>query len=134
MKIKTVLALVAFVTVFSACAPTAITQPEEIRVPVGFDEAFDVVSTTINTQPYPSCKGGWVITNSDQVGGLILAEMTYRTIDCNWFFGNSVPVTERVSVALNELSDDMTAVNVSLSSGSEAQALANAVVEALGDL
>ena len=72
--ISFVAALLAAALVTS-CSPATTIQPEQIVVGMPFPEAFAIVSRTISTQPYPSDKGGWVVVNSDQVGGIILAEM-----------------------------------------------------------
>lgn len=88
-----------------------------------------MVSKTVSTQPYPSDKGGWVITNSDQVGGIILAEMNYTSY--NWWTGVTTSHVERVSVAFNAIGDSQTGINVSRSSGEEAEKLADAIVRDL---
>lgn len=114
--------------VAAACAPATTIQPEQIVVDMPFPDAFAIVARTISTQPYPSDKGGWVVVNSDQVGGLILAEMHYTSY--NLFIGFTSHV-ERVSVAFNSIGDDKTGVIVSLSGGEEAQKLADAIVRDL---
>ena len=119
----------ALVGVLGACAPSTTVQPEQIVVNMPFEEAFATVSRTVSTQPYPSDKGGWVLTNSDQVGGIILAEMNYTT--SNWWTGVTTSHVERVSVAFNAIGDSQTGVNVSRSSGAEARNLAEAVVRDL---
>lgn len=110
----------------ASCAPATTVQPEQIVVNASFEEAFDTVSKTINTQPYPSNKGGWVVVNSDQVGGLIVAEMTWVTR--NWFSGGETAHVERVSVAFNALGENQTALNVSGTRGQEARELMDAIV------
>lgn len=125
----------AFLTVavlmglLAACAPATTIQPEQIVVNMPFQEAFATVSRTVSTQPYPSDKGGWVLTNSDQVGGIILAEMNYSIY--NWWTGASTSHVERVSVAFNAIGDSQTGINVSRSSGDEAKKLAEAIVRDL---
>src|SRR5690554_5060739 len=101
MKRLAIWITIALVTtiLMTACAPATTVQPEQIVVNMPFSEAFVVVSKTISTQPYPSNKGGWVVVNSDQVGGIILAEMNYSVY--NFWTGASTVYVERVSVAFN---------------------------------
>lgn len=113
----------------SACAPATTIQPEQIVVNMPFPEAYAIVSKTISTQPYPSNKGGWVVVNSDQVGGIILAEMNYTVY--NFWSGVTTAYVERVSVAFTAMRDDQTGINVSRSSGDEARKLAEAIVRDL---
>jgi hypothetical protein len=113
----------------ASCTPATTIEPQELIVNLSFDQAFTVVTQAINTQPYPSNKGGWVIMSSDQVGGFIRAEMNYTTF--SWFSGTRTSVVERVSVALNQRGPNQTAVNISQSAGVEASALAAAIARAL---
>jgi hypothetical protein len=123
--------IVAAMIVLAACAPTTVTpqtSTEQIaRLP--FSEAFSRVTTAINTQPYPSDSGGWVITSSDQVGGFISAELNGSRYQ---LFAGSVPYRAFVSVALVARGDAETAVNISLNSEEEAKKLATAIRSALG--
>lgn len=129
-KPKVLAGIVLLVAVLAtACAPATTVQPEQIVVNMPFPEAFAVVSRTISTQPYPSNKGGWVVVNSDQVGGIILAEMNYSVY--NFWTGISTNYVERVSVAFTAIGDSQTAINVSRSGGEEAQKLAEAIVRDL---
>jgi len=126
--ISFVAALLAAALVTS-CSPATTIQPEQIVVGMPFPEAFAIVSRTISTQPYPSDKGGWVVVNSDQVGGIILAEMNYSTY--NFFTGIRTAYVERVSVAFTAIGENQTGINVSRSSGDEARKLAEAIVREL---
>lgn len=121
--------LLGVLSVLAACVPVTTIQPQELLVNHSFAEAFAIVSTTINTQPYPSNKGGWVVVNSDQVGGIILAEMNYTIY--NWWTGAQTAIVERVSVAFNTRGEGQTALNVSGSSGDEARSLMAAIVRAV---
>lgn len=123
--------LAAAVVVLAACAPTTVTpqtSTEQIaRLP--FAEAFSRVTTAINTQPYPSDSGGWVITSSDQVGGFISAELNGNRYQ---FLTGSVPYRGFVSVALVSRGDAETAVNISLNVEEESKKLADSIRAALG--
>lgn len=121
----------AAMLILAACAPATTIEPQELIVNLGFDEAFNVVTRAINTQPYPSNKGGWVVLASDQVGGFIRAEMNYMTSGLSAIMSGPMPVVERVSVALNQRGPNQTAVNMAISSGREASALRSAIARAL---
>ena len=124
--------IIAFsIFLLGACAPATTVEPQELIVNLSFEEAFVVVTRAINTQPYPSDKGGWVIMASDQVGGFIRAEMNYLTTGFGALLTGPSSVIERVSVALNQRGPNQTAVNISTSSGAEASALSAAIARAL---
>lgn len=115
----------------AACAPTTVTpqQTEELVTQMAFRDAFSAVVNVINTQPYPSNSGGWVIVDSDQVGGFVRAQLNGQ--ECS-FFGGCTPYVATVSVALVERSDGGTAVNLSLSRHDESAKLATAIRARLG--
>jgi len=124
--------LAAALVILAGCAPTTTVTPqastEQIaRLP--FAEAFRRVTTAINTQPYPSDSGGWVITSSDQVGGFISAELNGKRYQ---FLTGTVPYRGFVSAALVSRGDSETAVNISLNSEEESQKLADSIRAALG--
>lgn len=122
-----------FVTLLlAACAPTTTVTPqqtEELVTQMAFRDAFSAVVNVINTQPYPSNSGGWVIVDSDQVGGFVRAQLNGQ--DCG-FFGGCTPYVATVSVALVERSGGGTAVNLSLSRHDESAKLATAIRSRLG--
>lgn len=115
----------------AACAPTTVTpqQTEELVTQMAFRDAFSAVVNVINTQPYPSNSGGWVIVDSDQVGGFVRAQLNGQ--ECG-FFGGCTPYVATVSVALVERSDGKTAVNLSLTRHDESAKLAAAIRSRLG--
>lgn len=115
----------------SACAPTTVTpmETEELISPLPFREAFTATVNAINTQPYPSDTGGWIITDSDQVGGFVSAELNGNR--CAFIGMGCTPYVARVSVALIERPDGDTAVNISMNSEDEAAKLAEAIRQRL---
>lgn len=132
MKRLGIFAAVALAFVLTACAPGANTvtpqETEELVSELPYSEAYSVTVNTINTQPYPSNSSGWIITDSDQVGGFVAAQLNGQ--HCNWW-GTCTDYTARVSVALVDRGD-VTAVNLSLSPQDEAQKLATRLRERLG--
>lgn len=112
----------------ASCAPATIT-PEELVAQRPFDEAFSVVVNTINTQPYPETSGGWVVTQSDQVGGFITAELEGET--CVLLGLGCSPFTSRVSVAMNARGENLTAVNLSNTADGLARDLSERIADRL---
>ena len=116
--------------VLGACAPRTTVVPietEEVVLPLEFQEVFSEVARTINTQPFPSDSGGWVITQSDQVGGFIAAELSgVRRV----IFQGLVPYRAVVSVAFIDR-DSETALNISSNGHEEAVKLVAAIRERL---
>jgi hypothetical protein len=123
-----VLGVVLAGLILGGCAPTVGTvQPletEELVSPLPFTEAFSAAITAVNSQPYPSDSGGWVITDSDQVGGFISAELNGVRSS---FWTGPVPYRAFVSVALVSRSDSRTQVNLSTNSHEEAAKLARSI-------
>lgn len=128
MKQVLAVLMVAFLAVLASCAPATIT-PEELIVQRPFDEAFSVVTNTINTQPYPETTSGWVVTRSDQVGGFVTAELEGES--CAFLGLGCSPYTARVSVALNARSGGLTAVNISQTGERLARELADRLADRL---
>src|SRR5690554_1017453 len=123
-------ALMSVVLLFlAACAPTTITpqETEELFTSMPFPDAYAALVNTINTQPYPSNSSGWMITQSDQVGGFISAQLNYG----GGLFGSDGR-TGRVSVAMVQRSNGDTAVNLSLNADKEALKLAENIRLRLG--
>lgn len=118
----------ASLALLASCAPATIT-PEELVVQRPFDETFSVVINTINTQPYPETSSGWVVTQSDQVGGFVTAELEGE--NCILFGLSCSPSTARVSVALNARAERLTAVNLSNSGDDLARALSDRIADRL---
>ena len=114
-----------------ACAPTTITpiQTDERTTSLPYEEAYAQTINVINTQPFPSDSGGWILTQSDQVGGFVQARLDGTR--CNWLTG-CVDYTASVSVALVRRGEGETAVSISLNRHVEAQKLADRIVERLG--
>lgn len=117
----------------TACTPTTTTVvPVEVAEQVTtlpFEEAFRQVTSAINSQPYPSDSGGWIITSSDQVGGFISAELNGRR---SVLFTGMVPYRAFVSVALVSRGDGTTAVNISVNTEEESKKLADSIRGRLG--
>lgn len=114
--------------VLAACAPGTIT-PEELVVTRPYDEAFALVTNTIATQPYPGDTSGWVVTQSDQVGGFVTAELDDEA--CAFLGLGCEPYTARVSVALNTRGEALTAVHISQTGHAVAQDLADRLADRL---
>lgn len=124
------LAILSLIVVaLGACAPVATVTPTELIAAMPFDEAFRQVISTINRQPYPADTGGWVITNSDQVGGFVSTELNGRSFV---LFQGNVPYRALVSVSLTALSDTTTSVNISGNARQEAALLMENIKAALG--
>ena len=102
--------LALLIGVIGACAPVATVTPTEQVANLPFDEASSRVMSAINSQPYPENTGGWVITNSDQVGGFVSAELNGSSFI---LFQGNVPYRAVVSVSLVARSENTTAVNIS---------------------
>ncbi|MDZ7801085.1 MAG: hypothetical protein U5K81_09875 [Trueperaceae bacterium] len=128
MKQLKIVMAIAFAGVLAACAPGTIT-PEELVVTRPYDEAFALVTNTIATQPYPDDTTGWVVTQSDQVGGFVTAELEGRA--CAFLGLGCEPYTARVSVALNTRGEELTAVQISQTGHSVAQDLADRLADRL---
>lgn len=133
-QVRAVSTLFAFSLLFAflaSCAPGAETvvpqETEELVTQLPFPEAYSTVVNTINTQPYPSNSSGWIITNSDQVGGFVSAQLNVES--CS-FWGGCTQYTAQVSVALVERPDE-TAVSISLTRHDEAQDLVERINERL---
>lgn len=125
--VLTVLAA-ASLALLASCAPTTIT-PEELVVQRPFDEAFSVVVNTINTQPYPETSSGWVVTQSDQVGGFVTAELEGE--NCILFGLSCSPFTSQVSVAFDARGANLTAVNLSQTGDELARELSDRIADRL---
>lgn len=128
MKPKLLL-LVLIAAILAACAPVATVTPEELVANTSFDDAFRQVVSAINRQPYPANTGGWVITNSDQIGGFISTELNGNSFI---LFQGSVPYRALVSVSLVVRTENTTSVNISANNQKEAQLLGVNIREALG--
>lgn len=127
---RVLLALAASVLMLSACAPATTVEPiqtEELVSPLPFREAFTAAVNAINTQPYPSDSGGWIITDSDQVGGFVSAQLN----GSRCVFWGCYPYMAQVSVAFIERSDGTTAVNISVNRHEEAAKLADSIRQRL---
>lgn len=119
-------------TILAACAPGTITPDQtsaERVTTMPYTEAFSVVVNTINTQPYPGNSGGWVITQSDQVGGFVSAELNGQA--CSFLGLGCTPYTASVSVALVDRGENGTAVNLSTTVHEPAQDLAARIANRL---
>lgn len=113
-----------------ACAPQTVVpvESEEVVVPLAFPDAFSQVANVINTQPFPSDSGGWVIVRSDQVGGFVSAELS----GTRWaLFQGWVPYRAVVSVAFIDRGRE-TALSISSNRHEEATKLVRAIRERLG--
>lgn len=126
---RLLVALTASILLISACAPATTVEPmqtEELVSPLPFREAFTAAVNAINTQPYPSDSGGWIITDSDQVGGFVAAQLNGNrcTFGCT-------PYVAQVTVALIERPDGTTAVNISVNRHEEAAKLAESIRQRL---
>lgn len=120
-----------------ACAPTAeptMITPVEQVASMGFEEAYRLAISAINTEPYSSTTSGWVITNSDQTGGFISAQISGRHMEPQGLLGieQMVNFTARLSVVLVARTETETAVSISLTRDKEAQTLAGHIRAALG--
>lgn len=117
MQYRRPLALLALFLTLAACAPQLVDREvDELIVNKPYSEAFSLVSNTINTQSYPDGSSGWVIRQSDQVGGFIAADLNYR----EWtLFGGWQPKGASVSVALVDRGDGTTATNISATMSNE---------------
>lgn len=129
MRRTATLLLIAIGLVIAACAPVATITPTEQVANLPFDEAFRKVITAINSQPYPADTGGWVITNSDQVGGFVSAELNGQAF---LLFQGNVPYRALVSVSLVARTDATTSVNISVNNRKEAALLGDSIRSALG--
>jgi hypothetical protein len=120
--------VVAMLLLFAACAPATIEplQSEELVSTAAYSDTYAAVVNVINTQPYPADSGGWIITDSDQVGGFIAAQLN----GTRCLFG-CTPYVARVSIALVERSDG-TAINISQNRHEEALKLSQRIRERLG--
>jgi hypothetical protein len=115
-----------------ACAPTTeatMITPDELVIDAPATEVFALVTSAIGTMPYPSDTSGWVILQSDQAGGFISAQISQMRCPPGQIclFGGELEYIERVSVAMNGRDDGTTAVNISLTRGELADALANRI-------
>lgn len=131
-KIRLLLIVLVGAAVLGACAPSqapVMIQPVEQIASVGFDEAFSRVVSAINTEPYQSDTGGWVITNSNQVGGFITAELTGTRVE--WLVART-PFVARISVSLAAKPDGTTLVGIGVNAEKEAVTLARHIRDALG--
>ena len=117
------------VLVVAACAPAASVEPEEFTTRLSFEQAFAETINVISTQPYPADSNGWIITRSDQQGGFISAELTYRA--CRFLGLGCRDETAHVSIALVRRQND-TAVNIGRSGHNVARDLAARISERLG--
>lgn len=123
-----VFGVVAFV--LAACAPTTVVPGGDLVAQMPYEEAFRATISAINSQPYPSNTSGWVILDSDQVGGFVTAQLNGQTCAL-WVYCDDY--TARVSVSLADRGDGSTAVNISGTRGNdEAEKLAKAIAERLG--
>jgi hypothetical protein len=98
MKLRLYAPLVAILIALAACAPTLVEREiEELIAPAPYAETYELVINAINTQPYPSNSGGWVIVQADQVGGFVSAELNYSV----WKLGQgTVAQSARVAITL----------------------------------
>ena len=98
----------------ASCAPAPTTvQPTQTVVDLPFEEAYSRVVTAIATQPYPSDSGGWVITQSDQTGGLVSARLSGQH---PILLGIGLQqYTNDVTILLTRLTEDTTRVSMSFS-------------------
>lgn len=123
----------AFLLTLAACGPSATVTPQEsdeLVTAMPFDEAYSEVVTAINLQPYPEDSSGWVITNSDQVGGFIAAENSVRR--CGFLGFGCDQYLARVSVTLVRQAEDRTSVTISLNGDPEAEKLVANIRDRLG--
>lgn len=124
---------IAITALFVAgCSPATTTitplQTDERVSSLPFEEAYAQTVNVVNTQPFPSDSGGWIITQTDQVGGFVEARLDGTR--CSFWSGCS-DYTARVSVALVRRGES-TSVSISLNRHEEAQKLVDRIVERLG--
>lgn len=121
MRSKFLFALAALAVVLAACAPATV-HPQQRVSDMSFSTAYQEAVKTINTEPYPSNTGGWVITQSDQNGGFITAELSMHK--CGFLGLGCHPYTAQVSVTLVSRSNGTTAVNIGRTNDDQAKSLA----------
>lgn len=122
MKKRLVFITAVVALLVAACAPTMV-HPQERVSDLPFAKAYQDAMRTINTEPYPSDSGGWVITQSDQTGGFISAVLTIR--QCGFLgIGGCHTYTAHVSVTLVKRSNSSTLVSVGRSNDGQAKRLA----------
>ena len=128
--VPSLVALGAVVLVLASCAPTTVTpmQTKELVTDMSYQDAYAAVVNVVNTQPYPSDSGGWILTQSDQVGGFVSAQLNGRR--CSLF--GCTNYVGRVSVALVKKSDGATAVSISLNRLDASRKLADNIRARLG--
>lgn len=116
-----------------ACAPRVDTvtpsRTQELVSAYPFAEAFALVVSVINTQPFPGDASGWVITNSDQAGGFVSAELTGSR---RASFGRTVAYRAFLSVSLADRGNGTTSINLSFDTHEESVDLARAIRDRLG--
>jgi hypothetical protein len=134
MRILAVMGTVLFALLLASCAPGVDTvepqETEELVAEQPFSEVYATVVNTINTQPYPSDSGGWIITQSDQVGGFVSAQLNGTR--CGGWLAGCHDYVARVSVALVDRTNDTTAVNLSFNRHEESLKLVQRIRERLG--
>lgn len=121
------------VMLLAGCLPATVT-PQRMVTPLPFRDAYAAAVATIDTQPYPSNMGGWIITQADPSNGFVSAEMTYRTCGYVPFrFADFRCQTHvaRVSVTLVERSDGTVLVAIGASDEDQARDLADALAARL---
>ena len=117
----------------SGCLPATVTPQRTVTL-LSAREAYAAAVATIDTQPYPSNMGGWIITQADPGNGFVSAEMTYRTCGYVPFrFADFRCQTHvaRVSVTLVERSDGTVLVAIGASDEPQARDLADALAARL---
>ncbi len=125
-----VAALAALALLVASCAPVTTVQPQEYTTRLNFEQAYAETINVISTQPYPSDSSGWVITQSDQVGGFISAELRHG-VPSGLFGLRLTQETAVVSVTLVRRGTDVS-VSVGRTRHEEARSLAARISERLG--
>lgn len=119
---RAVLPLV-FILLAAACAPRAATPspaaPEIVySAPAG--EVFPAVVRAISTSQGLPDSNGWIITQSDAVGGFVAAETTVSTRTL--FSADPVVTREQISVVVSGNPNNETAVVTQFTGGASALA------------
>ena len=121
------------VIVLGGCLPATVT-PQRMVTSMTLRDAYAAAVATIDTQPYPSNMGGWIITQADPSNGFVSAEMAYRTCGYVPFrFADFRCQTHvaRVSVTLVERPDGSVLVAIGASDEDQARDLADALAARL---
>lgn len=133
MRNLRVLVIGMAILALGACAPRVDTvtpsRTQEMVSAYPYAEAFALVVSVINTQPFPSDASGWLLTTVDQAGGFVGAELTGSR---RASFGRTVAYRAFISVSLTDRGNGTTSVNLSFDTHEESISLAEAIRQRLG--